>query len=209
MSYPANLTFKHQEKSSRLWAFLTIIPIKMFALFPHIIVLALVSIGAGFASLIGIFAVLFTGRYPKSFENLIVGFYRWQWRITAYLSCMSDKYPPFSLKSTDYPADLVFQHQEKSSRLWALLTLIGIKLVVLIPHVIVLMFMQIAMSVCMFIGIFAVLFIGRYPISFEKLIVATNKYTYRVNAYMFCLTDKYPPFPWKDETSVAPTTLNV
>ncbi len=204
MSYPANLIFQHQEKSSRLWALFTIIPIKILAILPHFFVLMFLGIIVMFAGILGVFAVLFTGKYPQSFENLIVGLYRWSWRIGAYFSCMTDKYPPFTLKSTDHPADLAFQHQEKSSRLWALLTIFGIKMIVLIPHMIILMCLGIVAEIAVFIGIFVVLFAGKYPQSFEKVIIAYAKYTFRINTYFWCLTDKYPPFPWKDEVPEAP-----
>ena len=202
--HPADLAFQHQEKSSRLWALLTIIPIKILAILPHFFVLMFLGIIVMFAGILGVFAVLFTGKYPQSFENFVIGFYRWQWRLTAYYSCITDKYPPFTMKEADYPAALTFEHQEKSSRLWALLTIIPVKILVLLPHIIVLAFMQIAMSICILLGLFGTLFVGRYPKSFEKVIVATYKYILTINTYLFCLTDKYPPFPWKDEAPATP-----
>lgn len=200
MAYPANLTFQHQEKSSRLWALLTILGIKCIVLIPHMIVLFLIQFALAFVSLIGIFAVLFTGKYPQSFENFVVGATRWQYRINAYFLCLTDKYPPFALKSIgDYPADLTFAHQEKSSRLWALLTILGIKGIILIPHMIVLMVMTIIAMFVMLIGLFAVLFTGRYPQSLENYMVTLYRYVWRFQSYYLCLTDKYPPISWKAE----------
>lgn len=198
MSYPANVTFKHQEKSSRLWALLTLIPVKAIVLLPHMIILYVMQIVAAVLMIIGIFAVLFTGRYPKGIENFVVGIVRWWWRLMTYFTCMTDKYPPFSLKAEDYPTDLSFDHQAKSSRLWALLTLVPVKMVLLLPHFFVLVVMEIVAFVCMVLGVFAVLFTGKYPESFANAITTFFRYAFRMSAYAMCLTDQYPPVSWKE-----------
>jgi Domain of unknown function (DUF4389) len=198
MAYPANVTFKHQDKSSRLWALLTIIPIKMIALIPHFFVLYLLQIVAGILAIAGILVTLFTGKYPKSIENIVVGLFRWIWRVNAYFMCLTDKYPPFALKAGDYPADLSFAHEKTSSRLWALLTIIPVKMILLIPHIIVLFVLQLIAGVCMLLGLFVTLFAGKYPKSFESVIVTAMRYQFRLNAYIMCLTDKYPPVHWDE-----------
>jgi hypothetical protein len=40
-------------------------------------------------------ALLFTGKYPPSIFKLVVGFNRWIYRVAAYVSLMTDEYPPF------------------------------------------------------------------------------------------------------------------
>ena len=42
------------------------------------------------------FVVLFTGKYPESMHEFIVGTMRWSTRVNLYLSLMVDDYPPFS-----------------------------------------------------------------------------------------------------------------
>ena len=44
------------------------------------------------------FAVLFTGKYPKGMHDFQVGNLRWGLRVMAYMTMLSDKYPPFSGK---------------------------------------------------------------------------------------------------------------
>jgi hypothetical protein len=47
--------------------------------------------------LIAALALLFTGRYPVSLFDLVVGLNRWFYRVVAYVALMTDVYPPFRL----------------------------------------------------------------------------------------------------------------
>jgi hypothetical protein len=44
-----------------------------------------------------LFAVLFTGQWPKGLRDFVLGFMRWTLRVQAYLALLTDVYPPFSL----------------------------------------------------------------------------------------------------------------
>src|SRR5262249_18405442 len=64
---------------------------------PHLLVLALLGIGVALAMIGAFFAVLFTGRSPRSLRAFVVGTSRWGPRVTTYVLFLPDEYPPFSL----------------------------------------------------------------------------------------------------------------
>ncbi len=49
-------------------------------------------------ALFGAIANLFTGNYPKDIYKFVIGCNRWVYRVAAYASLMTDKYPPFRLE---------------------------------------------------------------------------------------------------------------
>ena len=97
-AYPVRLEADYPEKSSRGLALLAILFfIKGLLLIPHIIVLYVLGIATFVVAVIGYWAVLITGRYPKGMYNFVLGVTRWQTRTSLWLFGLTDKYPPFSL----------------------------------------------------------------------------------------------------------------
>ena len=99
--YPADLEIPYPRKLSR-----GLVLLKWWLLaIPHYIVVSLFEGGGGYnwggltpiLAIFGAIAVLFTGKYPKDIFALVVGFNRWSYRVVAYASLMTDKYPPFRL----------------------------------------------------------------------------------------------------------------
>ena len=71
--------------------------VKWFLAIPHYVVLWFLSIAAFFCVIIAWFAILFTGRYPRSLFDFVVGVFRWWLRVAAYAFLLAtDRYPPFS-----------------------------------------------------------------------------------------------------------------
>ena len=96
MAHPAVLSIERPEKLSRGILILRLLFGWAYVGIPHGIILWLYGIAVFFVSIIAWFAVLFTGRYPEGMYNFVLGCFRWQWRVQAYLLFMTDKYPPFS-----------------------------------------------------------------------------------------------------------------
>ena len=65
---------------------------------PHYLVLFVLGLGVIFAVIAAWFAILFTGSYPRSLFDYVVGVLRWTNRVNGYaFSLVTDVYPPFSL----------------------------------------------------------------------------------------------------------------
>jgi hypothetical protein len=72
--------------------------VKWLLAIPHYIVLFFLDIAAFFAVIVAWFAILFTGRYPRSIFTFIEGVFRWHNRVVAYAFILvTDQYPPFRL----------------------------------------------------------------------------------------------------------------
>src|SRR6266446_10501621 len=70
--------------------------VKWFLAIPHYVVLWLLSIAAFFCVVVAWFAILFTGRYPRSLFDFVVGVFRWWLRVAADAFLLTtDRYPPF------------------------------------------------------------------------------------------------------------------
>src|SRR5687767_6142456 len=114
---PAQLT-GHLDPGLSRWLWL----VKWILVIPHYIVLALLWIAFLVVTVAAGFAILFTGRYPASLFQFTVGVLRWNWRVSfyAYGVLGTDRYPPFTLARSDYPAELDVAYPEKLSH-WKVL----------------------------------------------------------------------------------------
>ena len=73
--------------------------VKWLLAIPHVIVLFVLFVVAIPAVVIAWFAILLTGRYPRTLFDYLVGVGRWALRVQAYaLLLVTDQYPPFSLE---------------------------------------------------------------------------------------------------------------
>jgi hypothetical protein len=93
-----------------------------------------------------------------------------------------------------YPINLKVDYPEQLSRLTTFF-----RCFMLIPHMIVLYFLQIAAGIILIISWFVILFTGKFPRSLFDFVTYYFRWSTRVNGYSFLLTDKYPPFSGNDE----------
>jgi hypothetical protein len=91
MQYPIQLNVDRPEKLSRLTSFFRIIMV-----IPQMVVMYFLAIAAGVILFLSWWAILFTGRIPRSFFDYLAWYMRWSIRVSGYLYLLTDKYPPFS-----------------------------------------------------------------------------------------------------------------
>lgn len=82
------------------------------------------------------------------------------------------------------------------------------RIFMVIPHQIVLYFLQIAALVITLIAWFAILFTGKYPVGMYGFVVGYLRWSTRVSAYSALLTGAYPPFSL-DESMDYPVRVGV
>jgi hypothetical protein len=119
--YPAHLDVEYPQSLSRG---LVLVKSWLLAL-PHLLIVAVFAGGASTAvngtntdwmflsgGLIGLMVfiaaivLLFTGQYPRTIYDFVLGMNRWVFRVAAYIALMTDRYPPFRLdQGGDEPAD--------------------------------------------------------------------------------------------------------
>jgi Domain of unknown function (DUF4389) len=196
------------ELSRWLWL------VKWLLVIPHVVVLVFLWVGFIVLTIVAFFAILFTGRYPRSIFDFNLGVLRWTWRVAfyTYSALGTDRYPPFTLGVVaDYPATLEVEYPEQLSR--------GLVLVkwwlLAIPHYLVVAVLTGGgwaewssgsdwgsgrsvgpglIGLLVFFAGVALLFTKRYPRGIFDLVLGLNRWVARVAAYVLLMTDQYPPF---------------
>jgi Domain of unknown function (DUF4389) len=180
--YSVDVIMSRPPKTSRLlllFRWLLLIPQYFFALVVYIVAMVLL--------LLNYIVVLITGRC--AFFGFLSGTIRYGTRLTAYTYFMTDKYPPFSIgEEPDYPAQIVIEHPRKVHR-WRVFSF-----VLAIPHILVLYGLLILWMCTTLIAFVAGLITGRYLPGLFGIAIMTLRYQTRVNAYLYLITEGYPPF---------------
>jgi hypothetical protein len=159
---------------------------------PHWIVLYLLGIVAFVLWIVSLFTVLFTQRNPfLGFQTMYLRYY---WRVASFAGFMRNEYPPFDFATSDdavVPDAAVVTVEDPGD----MNRFLGfVKWLLAFPHYIVLWLLEIAVFVVLVIQFFVVLFTGKWNGPMREFVVGVARWYTRVHAYVFLLTDKYPPF---------------
>jgi hypothetical protein len=72
--------------------------VKWLLAVPHYVVLVVLNLVAAIGVVAAWFAILVTGRYPRTIFDFVVGVFRWNNRVIGYAwTLVTDEYPPFRL----------------------------------------------------------------------------------------------------------------
>ena len=89
--YPADIFIEYPDRSSRLTALF-----RWLFIVPHWIIVYFLGTIRNLLVFIALVALLFTGRYPASIFEIVIGLNHWTHRVSAYGALLIDQYPPFS-----------------------------------------------------------------------------------------------------------------
>jgi hypothetical protein len=186
MSYPVTFEADYVEQRNRLSAFF-----RLILAIPVAIVLYVYGIIAFVVIVFAWFAIVFTGHYPRSMYDFVAGFLRFQTRVTAYAVLLCDPYPPFGgSPDPDYPVRMQFTGPlEHYSRLKTLF-----RIILAIPIMVLRYVINLLLEVGAFAAWVVLVITGKMPRGLFDLMVLANSYMARSDAYLYLLTETYPPF---------------
>jgi hypothetical protein len=207
MSYPVSAAVEPQlGERDRLT-----IALRLVLAIPHLILVG--GVGVGFAAnssrrdllsfggetgllgsiafllaIVSWFTIVITSEHYTPIRRYTRYYLRWRVRALAYLMLLVDVYPPFG--DAPHPATMTLvEPAQVRDRLG-----VGLRLILAIPHFVVLFFVLCGWWVTTVVSWFAILITGRYPAELYGFGVGALRWLIRVEAYMLLLVDEYPPF---------------
>lgn len=193
--YPATLTLNLPGKIAR-WRIIGNIILAI----PHFIILYVLSIVAEILAVVAWILGVITGKIPAGILTFLAMVVRYQTRVAVYASFLTPDYPPFGFAATstdpgDYPATRVDFAEQTEGRNRVT---IFFRLILAIPHLFALLVVNIIAYFVYIIGWFAVLITGSWPTGLRAFVVGLIRWNTRLSAYLFLLTDDYPPFGFSE-----------
>jgi hypothetical protein len=168
---------------------------------PHVLLAGGAGIGLGWSwsggvlgaaalimAVIAWFALVFAASHPRGLWDFAAFYLRWRSRSVPYLMLLRDEYPPFG--ESAYPTTFEVSWPDGPRNRLS----IGLRIFYAIPHVIVLVFLNLAWVLTAIVAWFAILFTGQYPGGLYDFAVGVLRWDLRVEAYLLLMRDEYPPF---------------
>jgi hypothetical protein len=171
--------------------------------FPHVLLAGAAGIGfstgsywsggvlgaaAAVMAIISWFAIVFADNHPRGLWDFGAFYLRWRSRSIPYLMLLRDEYPPF--EDTAYPTMFSVARPSGSRNRLS----VGLRIFYVIPHIIVLVFLNVAWALTSIVAWFAILITGGYPGGLYEFAVGVLRWDLRVEAYLLLMRDEYPPF---------------
>jgi hypothetical protein len=141
-----------------------------------------------FLAIVSWFTIVIAGTHIVGIRQFTSFYLRWRVRALAYFMLLEDVYPPFG--DAPYPASIeIIDPTGARDRLT-----VALRILLVIPHVIVLFFVLLAWCLTTMAAWFIILFTGNYPRGLYEFGVGALRWLLRVQAYLLLLVDDYPPF---------------
>jgi len=143
---------------------------------------------AGVLAVVSWFTILISREHIAGIRAYTKFYVRWRVRALSYLMLLQDQYPP--LGDAVYPSSVTIVDPERARDRLS----VGLRIVLAIPHFIVLVFLMTAFWMTTIAAWIAIVISGRYPKGLYEFGVGALQWLVRVEAYLLLLIDEYPPF---------------
>ena len=198
--YPMHFDVQYPEGLSR-WKTL----LRVFFFVPVYLFMALLQYFLFLGLMLGWTTVFWRRKYPRWLFEGISGGFGFSARSAAYLLLLTDKFPSFSREQSPVTLEFDEPPEGRLSR-WRVLFW---KLILLIPHFIVLQFITIALFAVTVIAWFGILFTGNYPRGLFQFSVGVQRWYWRIQGYFASFNDRFPPYALSAEAGPASTGATV
>lgn len=189
--YP-KIQIDHIKNPSRLYA----IPllgffIKLLMIIPVGLELWILGMAQFFFSMLNSCNIFFRGRYWKMAYTLNLGIMQLETNLSYFLWGLTDVYPGFSLKTTNYELTMDFNKTPNRILATPLLGMI-FRLVMMIPYLVYRHVVSFAAMLAIFVSWVFVLFTGHYPETTYEIARDSVRVDQAVTAYFLGMSDTYP-----------------
>ena len=195
--YPVDVRFTPEGPIGRYWGIPVIGHLVRYLLIlPHLFVLLFLGIAALLLSLVTWIPLLATGRYPGWGYTVVGGYLRWYVRVISWFLLLSGTCPPFTGGQADGQHVRVrIDEARPVGRFWGI-PIIGvlIRVIVCIPHFIVLVLLGIVVYILILFAWLPVLINGRQASVVYDVAGGYLRWYTRVAAYLSLMSGPYPPF---------------
>ncbi|HUA11120.1 MAG TPA: DUF4389 domain-containing protein [Solirubrobacteraceae bacterium] len=201
MAYPVNFSADYAERRSRLSVFF-----RLILLIPLTVVLYVYSLIATVAVFIAWLVIVLTARYPDSLFDFVAGYTRFVARYTGYGALLRDAYPPFwGGEDAAYPIRLEFHGPlPEYNRLKTFF-----RVILMIPLVVLRYAITVLLEIVAIAAWFILVFSGSMPRGLFDVMAMANSYIARSDAYIFLLTETYPPLEEQPAAGGGPQTAAI
>jgi hypothetical protein len=193
--YPVVIDVPTDPGQNRLWGIPYVgLIIRSILVIPQFIVLWILGIITGLLTLVSWAPILIAGRQASFVYTIAGGYLRLSTRVAGYVLLLTGRYPPFG-PGGEHSIDVTFDESDRQNRLWGIpLVGIWVRLIILIPHFLILALIGIVVAFMILVSWVPVLFLGRQADVIVQWIGGFYRWGVRVSAYALLLSGKYPPF---------------